>query len=417
VICVAVFMLGSLLCGIAPNIYALIACRVIQALGGGGIMPSAVSIIARIFPEQRNRMLGLFTSIFPLGGIIGPNVGGLLLEHFPWRMLFLVNVPVGIVVLPLLYRQIAAYDRRAEGEKAPARRLDIKGAALFAGAIVAFLMALTFLGQDPSIVGRPTFWLMIVASVVMSVLFYRQEQRAPEPIIDLGLVTKHPFLVVNVHNLIFGACVWGCFGFVPYFAVVQYGMGPLESGAILTPRSVASILIGTTMSFLLVRYGYRLPMIAGLAIIAISNIMLGMGWMGAEIGPLTIAPFFLLAAIVGLSGIGTGFVMPASNNALLDLVPERAGVVSAMRGVFRSIGSIIGTALVVVVLELSEDKAAGLRFSFIFYGALLVLAIGLTFLIPDLPRHARERGGRSGSSPRQAPSSAPGPGAAAVPSS
>src|SRR5215213_6147336 len=165
VICVVIFMLGSLLCGLAPSIYVLIACRVMQALGGGGIMPSAVSIIARVFPEQRNRMLGLFTSIFPLGGIIGPNVGGLLLEHFPWRVLFLVNVPVGLIVVPLLARQIAAYDRRPAGAAAPSRRLDLVGAGMFAGAITALLMALTFVGQDPGIVWTPTFWLIIVASV------------------------------------------------------------------------------------------------------------------------------------------------------------------------------------------------------------------------------------------------------------
>ena len=83
VICVVAFVLGSLLCGLATKIYFLIACRVLQALGGGGIMPSAVTIIARTFPESRNRMLGLLTSIFPPpGGIIGPNIGALLLEHF-----------------------------------------------------------------------------------------------------------------------------------------------------------------------------------------------------------------------------------------------------------------------------------------------------------------------------------------------
>ena len=236
VICVLVFTLGSLLCGLASNVYVLIACRILQALGGGGIMPSAVSIIARVFPESRNRMLGLFTSIFPLGGIIGPNIGGLLLEHFSWRILFLVNVPVGLVVVPLLARQIAAYDRRGVETAATRRRLDLAGAGLFAGTMIGLLLVLTFVGQDPAILGTPTFWLLLAASAALLVLFVREERRVAEPVIDLGLVTRHPFLVVNVHNVLFGACVWGSFSFVPYFASVQYGMGPLESGAILTPR-------------------------------------------------------------------------------------------------------------------------------------------------------------------------------------
>jgi EmrB/QacA subfamily drug resistance transporter len=391
VICVVVFMLGSLLCGMATNVYMLIACRVLQAVGGGGIMPSAVSIIARVFPDTRNRMLGLFTSIFPVGGIIGPNIGGLLLEHFSWRVLFLVNVPVGLIVIPLLARQIAAYDRRAEPSATSSRRLDLLGAGLFAGAMTALLMALTFVGQDPAIVQTPTFWLLVVGSGSLFVLFFRHERRVPNPVIDLSLVTRHPFAIVNLQNFLFGACVWGCFSFVPYYAVVQYGMSPLESGAILTPRSVMSILLGTITSFLLLRIGYRIPIMIGLGIIAISNVILGQGWVGAEIGAVVIPSFALMALVVGMAGVGTGFVMPASNNAILDLVPDRAGVISGMRGMFRATGGIIGTAVIVVMLELSDDKAAALRMMFATYGLLLLAAIPMTLLIPDIPPEVRRR--------------------------
>jgi EmrB/QacA subfamily drug resistance transporter len=400
VICVVVFILGSLLCGIAPSIYVLIACRVLQALGGGGIMPSAVAIIARVFPETRNRMLGLFTSIFPIGGIIGPNVGGLILEHFSWRALFLINVPVGIIIVPLLARQIAAWDRSSSDAKATSHRLDVLGAALFASSIVMLLLALTFVGEEPSVIRTPTFWIMLAASGVLLYLFVRQEQRVAEPVIDLSLVTKHPFLVVNLHNFLFGACVWGCFSFVPYYASVQYGMGPLESGAIMTPRSITSILLGTTTSFMLVRLGYRLPIIVGLGIIAVANVILGQGWDGATIGPLTIAPFVLMALIVGLAGVGSGMVMPAANNAALDLLPDRAAVISGMRGMCRSTGGIIGTAFVVVMLELNDDKAAGLRMIFTVYGLLLLTAIPLTLLIPDMVRDGKRSGGRSRSNSR-----------------
>jgi MFS family permease len=182
-------------------------------------------------------------------------------------------------------------------------------------------------------------------------------------------------------------------------------MGPLESGAILTPRSISSILLGTVTSFLLVRLGYRLPIVAGLAIIAVSNVILGQGWAGFDLGPLSVAPFFLMAMVVGLAGVGTGLVMPASNNAILDLMPERAGVISAMRGMCRSTGGIIGTAVIVVMLELSQDKAAGLRTMFTAYGLLLLVAIPLTFLIPDMPRTSRRGGEKAGPSTRQTPPS------------
>jgi EmrB/QacA subfamily drug resistance transporter len=405
-ISVAVFILGSLLCGIATNVYMLIACRVLQAIGGGGIMPSGVSIIARVFPDSRPRMLGLFTSIFPIGGIIGPNIGGLLLEHFSWRVLFLVNVPVGLIVVLLLAREITTYDRGAAESNGRSRRLDVVGAGLFAGAMVALLMALTFVAQDPSIVWGPTFWLMLAASVALFALFAWQERRVAEPVIDLALVTRYPFSVVNVHNLLFGACVWGSFSFVPYYASIQYGMSPLESGAILTPRSITSILLGTITSFLMFRLGYRAPIIVGLALIALSNVILGQGWVGDELGWLSVAPFALLAVVVGLAGVGSGLVMPASNNAALDLLPDRAGAISSMRGVFRSTGGILGTALIVVILSLSEDQAAGLRMAFTAYGVVLLAAIPLTLMIPEMPREIRRGSDRSGGGPRR---TAPGP--------
>ena len=415
VISVTVFILGSLLCGLASNVYVLIGCRILQALGGGGIMPSAVSIIARVFPESRARMLGLFTSIFPIGGIIGPNIGGLLLELFSWRVLFLVNVPVGLIVVPLLARQIAAYDRRPSEAPGRKRRLDVLGAGLFAGAMVALLMALTFVAQDPSIVRTPTLWLTVAASIALFALFAWQERRVAEPVIDLALVTRHPFAVVNVHNLLFGACVWGSFAFVPYYAVIQYGMSPLESGAILTPRSVTAILLGTLTSFLMFKLGYRAPIVVGLALISVSNVILGQGWAGDELGMLTVAPFVLMAIVVGLAGVGSGLVMPASNNAALDLLPDRAGVISGMRGVFRSTGGILGTAVIVVILSLSEDQAAGLRMAFTVYGVVLLAAIPLTLLIPEMPREMRHQPGRRGGGEPESPRAADAQGGASAP--
>src|SRR5215218_8726234 len=147
--CVVVFTLGSLLCGLAPTIFVLILCRMLQALGGAGFMTSATAIVAREFPETRSRMIGLFASILPLGGIVGPNLGGYLIQHFGWRFVFLVNVPIGLVALPLLIWQSYTNGLLMKPKRISKHRLDLLGSALFAGAIVCVLLALTFLGDDP----------------------------------------------------------------------------------------------------------------------------------------------------------------------------------------------------------------------------------------------------------------------------
>src|SRR3954453_19251714 len=148
-ICVFVFTLGSLLCGLAPNVYVLIACRVLQALGGGGFLPSCTGIVAEQFPETRSRMIGLFASIFPIGGILGPNLGGFIIEHFGWRQTFMINVPLGIIVVGLLVRQALAPQPARPTAK---RTIDFFGTALFATSIIAFLIGLTLLGRDPTFV-------------------------------------------------------------------------------------------------------------------------------------------------------------------------------------------------------------------------------------------------------------------------
>ena len=95
VTCVSLFTIGSLLCALAPNIYVLIACRIVQAIGGGGLFPAATGLVAQKFPQTRSRMIGLFASIFPIGGILGPNLGGFIIEQFGWRQTFMINVPLG----------------------------------------------------------------------------------------------------------------------------------------------------------------------------------------------------------------------------------------------------------------------------------------------------------------------------------
>ena len=149
VACVSLFTTGSLLCALAPNIYALIACRVLQAIGGGGLFPAATGLVAQKFPQTRTRMIGLFASIFPIGGIIGPNVGGFILQQFGWRQMFIINVPLGLLVVGLLVRQALA---QAPAWQTRRRTIDVLGTALFAASIAAFMVALTLLGNDPALI-------------------------------------------------------------------------------------------------------------------------------------------------------------------------------------------------------------------------------------------------------------------------
>jgi MFS family permease len=200
---------------------------------------------------------------------------------------------------------------------------------------------------------------------------------------------RTPFLFVNAYNFVFGACVFGFFTLMPYYTVVAFGLSPAESGAVLTPRSAVMMGASALSSMYLVRLGYRGPMLAGLAFMVLTLVLLSQGWSNLALGGLTIGAFPLTAAILSLSGIGMGLAAPSSNNAILDMLPERTAVITGIRGVFRSTGGVIGTAAIVLGLELAPDKAAGLRTIFVVLAGLLLLTVPLTLAIPDSARARR----------------------------
>ena len=382
--CVGSFTVGSLLSAVAPNVWTLIIFRAIQGIGAGGLMPSAVGIVSDQFEERRNQAIGLFASVFPIGGLLGPNLAGWVLEHWSWRELFLVNLPIGVLVL--IGGQVLLRGDRRPGQRP---RFDTLGLALFVSGMIAIMYAMTLAGSDPGAWRGPLFWALLIAGVLAFLLLALQERRAEDPMLDLKLVAQGPFLPANIYNFAFGACIFGFFSFVPYYAVIQYGMSSIQVGAVLTPRALTGIIVSGLTSILLIRLGYRFPMIVGIILVSISLGMLSLGWDQATIGPLEVDAFWLLASMLVLSGLGQGMAAPASNNACIDLVPGKAAAVSGLRGMFRNIGSIMGISSTVLVLSFFEDKAAGMRSVYLAMALVLLLAVPLTLMIPDMARERR----------------------------
>src|ERR1700689_4679249 len=134
------FTVASLCCGLADNIYLLIVLRAVQAIGGGAFMPSATGIISELFGENRDRAIALFASIFPIGGIVGPVLGGVFVTYWSWRGIFLVNIPVGIVLIALAMVVIPDIARR------PETHLDLRGVALLGGTLLSAMLGVGYLG-------------------------------------------------------------------------------------------------------------------------------------------------------------------------------------------------------------------------------------------------------------------------------
>ncbi len=372
----ALFTAGSLACGLAPNIFVLIACRFFQGLGGASFLPTASGIVSDHFPENREIPIGLLSGTWSVGAIVGPNLGGWIVSQYSWRYIFYLNFPVGVALIALIMMFLK------DPRRSSRQRIDFEGASFFSGAILFLMLGLTLIGESFSLRSAPMASASLALSFSFLLFFLRQEKRVANPIVDMVLLKSTPFLAANLFNIVVGAAFLGIFAFVPFYATSIHRLSTLASGMILTPRSIGVIAASAITSFLLKRLGYRWPMVAGACIISLAAILLGQGshlsgLLGTRLG---IAG--LLSLLMLVTGIGAGIINPAANNACIELMPEKVATIVGLRGMFRTIGGVLGVCAVTLVLHLSPDLNTGFMVAFTCFGVGLLAAIPLVFLMP-----------------------------------
>ncbi len=247
---IALFTVASLCCGLANDIYVLVALRAVQAIGGGAIMPSATGIVSDQFGPDRDRAIGLFTSIFPIGGIVGPILGGVFVTYWSWRWIFLVNVPIGIVVLVLAAVFIPRTEKRTHG------RVDLPGVASARRRRARRHVRgqLPRRGQCSRCCRRSSCWHCWSASLAL-VAFVHHAGHAADPFIPLRLLRGSGFAVMNFINFVFGVAVLGFATLVPLYAQDRYGVAILAAGTLLTARAVGMIAVAGVSTFALAPHG------------------------------------------------------------------------------------------------------------------------------------------------------------------
>ncbi len=369
IVAACVFTLSSLACGFAPGIGTLIVFRVIQALGGGAFVPAATGIVSSVYGERRDEALGLFSSVFPLGALVGPILGGLLLSAFSWRSIFLVNVPVGVLFTVLALRFLP---------RTPpvGGTLDLTGTALLGAAVLAAMLGVTHLGDPLAPADSIATLGPLAVSAVAAGAFVWHCQRAREPLVSVILLRERSFGAMTGINFVWGACAIGFGSLVPVFAEERFHLSPLSAGTLLTARALGEIGIAALASLLIRRTGYRLPMVVGFLLISGGLVMIALPPMG-------VGAAFWLGIGAAVTGIGTGASAPAANNATLQLSPEDIGTVAGIRGAARQAGAIFAVALTTSLMARSDAHVAILARCFPALAVLLVLVTPLVLAVPD----------------------------------
>jgi MFS family permease len=371
---VAAFTIASLCCGLADNIYVLVALRGLQAIGGAGFTPSATEIIVDHFGNARDRAVSLFGSIFAIGTMIGPIFGGLFVAYWTWRGIFLVNVPIGIAVIALALRYVPR-DRPRAGGNHPS--MDVAGMALLGGGLLSGMLAVSYLAERNAHAGSAAFLIPLAIAVVALWMFFRHINRSASPFIAPHLISGPGFGTVNLINGLYGGVTSGAVALIPLYASNRYGIDALGSGTLLIAQGAAAIIFSIAAAFALRRTGYRRPMYLGGVVIVAGMLLLALG------PPAGIPAYAWLAGSAFLVGAGRGANNPASRNAGLQLAPGYSSTLAALRTMCMSIGTIVTISIDTAILAGSHDPGGIQAWLFAAAAALLVAALPLISRVPE----------------------------------
>jgi EmrB/QacA subfamily drug resistance transporter len=370
---IAVFTLTSIACGLAPNIYVLVAFRAIQALGGGAFTPSAAGIIADSFGGARDRAIGMFGSIAGAGQIVGPVLGGVIVGYLSWRWIFFVNVPTGLVLLVLVRRFIPESARRAGG------KVDLRGLSYMIAFVLVAMFAITDLGSGHTTADDPSVVVPGAIALALLYVFFHHARTFAEPFIPLRLLLGRGFAVMNIENLLWGVVGFGVSTLVPLYARDRYHLAALNSGTLLTARAIGMIAIGGAATFALRRTGYRPPLFLGFSLVAAGVLVMSVA---PRFG---LGPYLWLSVGAGLTGLGNGAANPATRNACLQLEPESVAAITGLRLCFIYVGMIFSVTIATSILNRSATP--GLAQAHIMWVVAGIIAVVMMPLILRIPEH------------------------------
>ncbi len=329
---VALFLLGSILAGLAWNMTSLIVFRVVQGLGAGAAAPMAMTIVGDIYTvEERALVQGYIASVWAVSSVVGPALGGIFAQFASWRWIFLVNIPLCLIAGWAIIR---SYHEQIEPRR---RRIDYAGALLLTVGLSAVILALLEGGNAWAWLSAPSL-LSFAVGLTALIGFGFVERRAAEPIVDISILTRPLILTTTLVSVGVGALLIGVTSFVPTYLENAVGAVPLVSGAAVAALTLGWPLAASTAGHLYMRHGFRVTILIGSAIALVGSITLAAT--GPWPNPVTVA------GVAFVIGFGLGWTAaPALIAAQASVDWAERGVVTGVNVFARTAGSALGVAI------------------------------------------------------------------------
>jgi len=372
---ILLFTGASVLCGIAPTLWLLIAARAVQGLGAAIMMALSLAFVGETVPKAKTgSAMGLLGTMSAIGTALGPSLGGVLIAGVSWRAIFLVNLPLGILTFLLAYRYLPA-DRR--GPKSDRAGFDTTGTLLLAMTLGAYALAMT--------IGRGSFGqlnrALLLAAVVGAGLFVLTEARAASPLIRLAMFRDAVLSASLAMSALVSTVLMATLVVGPFYLSRALGLDAALVGLVLSVGPLVVALTGVPAGRIVDRLGAQRMTVVGLIGIAAGSFILSM--LPATIGiPGYIAPIVVIT-------VGYALFQTANNTAVMaDIPPDRRGVISGLLNLSRNLGLITGASVMGAVFALASATidittaqpaavATGMRITFAVAGVLIVAALAI----------------------------------------
>jgi EmrB/QacA subfamily drug resistance transporter len=338
------FTAGSAACGFAPSLGTLVLFRVLQGVGGGMIMPVGQMIMAQVAgPQRMGKVMGVISMPAMLAPILGPVIGGIILQNLHWSWIFFVNIPVGVVAFTLGWKMIP------KTESGEAGRLDVLGLALLSGGSVGIVYGLSELGSGASF-GSAGVLMPALVGLALVVLFCVYAPRVKRPLLDLKLYRSRVFGAASLTTFGLGAALFGAMILVPLYYQQVRGESVIVTGLLNGPQGIGALISMPLASRLTERIGAGRVAICGVSLLALTTLPLA--FIGANTSILLIS---LTLFVRGFS-IGLSF-MPAMTAAYASLRRDQISDATPQMNVLQRVGGAIGTAILAVVLQRASTAA------------------------------------------------------------
>ena len=381
---IGLFLLGSIFCGLAWNIWVLIAFRVVQGLGAGAIQPTTITIVGDLYSvEERAKVQGYVASVWGISSVVGPTLGGVFSEYVSWRWIFFVNIPLCLLAAVMIMRKF--HEKRERERAQPV--IDYKGAVLLSTGLTLLVLGILEGGQGWSWTSPISVAILGIGTLLL-VAFGFVERTATQPVLPLWLFRRRLLVTSGQLAIGVGAILMGLSSYVPTYAQEALGAGPLVAGLALAALTLGWPISASQAGRLYLRFGFRVCALIGTTLVLLGSALLLM--LGQHSSVLEVAAFCMII------GLGMGLTAAPTLIAAQSSVgwAER-GVVTANNIFLRSLGSAVGVAvfgaIANAVLGSGPVTAAGLTTAVhrIFIGIVIVAAV-MVVLAALLPGTSRD---------------------------